>query len=87
MNDGTKLNSQFQINTITNTSLEYPSMAALKNNNIVVTWDDKTKYYQILTDNGIKIGSQFIVIPGISPSITSLANGNFVVAYTCIISI
>ena len=31
MNDGTKLNVPFQLNTITNPILEYPSISALKN--------------------------------------------------------
>ena len=53
INDGTKLNNKFQINNITNSTIENPSIIALKNNNFVVTWDDYGNIYnKIFTGNG-----------------------------------
>ena len=63
------------------------SFIALKNKNFVVIWDDKTNiYFQILNDNGIKVGLQLNIASGnffTYSSITTLANGNFVVTYRC----
>ena len=86
------MNSQFQINTITNSGIAHPSITVLKNNkNFVITWDNTTNtYIQILTDNGTKIGSQLNITSGSAlcySSITSLANSNFVVTYRCLLSI
>ena len=84
INDGTKFNSKFQINTNFNLLQEYLSIKTLKNNNFIVSWDVKYNVYaQIFTDNGTKVGSQLNIISGNSTfsSITSLVNGNFVVTY------
>ena len=86
-NDGTKLNSQFQINT-DSVSYNPETITALKNNNFVVTWDlHFNLYFQILTDNGIKVGSQLNITSAYFSSITSLANGNFVIVYRFSVSI
>ena len=83
INDGTKFNSQFQINNVSS-NIDLISITALKNNNFVVTWDNNNNITgQILTDNGNKVGLPFVNTGGDFASITSLANGNFVVAYTC----
>ena len=83
-NDGIKLNDQFQINTNINLNIETPSIIALKNNNFIVVWNI---YFQIFTDTGTKIGSEFNLTYGNLVIVAALANGNFVAAYRCYPSI
>ena len=82
INDGTKLNDRFQINT--HQIYGTLSIIILTNDNFVVSWDYSSQIFnQILTNNGVKVGSQNnFTQQGEYISTASLANGNFVMSYS-----
>jgi hypothetical protein len=92
-NNGTKQGSEFQVNTYTLNNQDSPSVAALSNNNFVVTWQSDGQdgssygiYGQIFSSNGMPQGPEFQVNTYTlndqdSSSVATLSNGNFVVAW------
>ncbi len=98
---GSKVGSQFQINTLTSGNQYAPSVSSLSNGNFVVAWQDGTGlvfdvngnvlgygnggnvFAQIFNPIGAKIGSQFQINTYMSnaPSVSSLSNSSFVVAW------
>ena len=94
LNNGTKSIDELLINTYIPNSQEGPSITALKNGNFVITWwgwsivatSSYNIFAQIFRDDGIKVGIEFLVDTYTSnnhggPKVTSLPNGNFVVAW------
>ena len=95
--NGAKIGSEFRVNSYVTNSQAYPSVASLPNGSFVVTWQsydqgisaDWGVYGQIFNGTGTKIGSEFPVYNvgqrNESPSVASLKDSNFVVAYqgTC----
>ena len=72
--NGSKMGSEFQVNTYTNSDQLYPSVTSLTNGNIVVSWtsnyqegdtsdsyNQRGVYAQIFTPSGQKIRSEFQV--------------------------
>ncbi|RZI47492.1 calcium-binding protein [Rickettsiales endosymbiont of Peranema trichophorum] len=91
--DGSKLGGEFQVNTYTNSDQYGPSITGLSNGNFVVVWYSYGQdgslygvYGQRYEADGSKLGGEFQVNSYTTgnqnaPSITSLSNGNFVVAW------
>jgi hypothetical protein len=91
--NGDKVGSEFRVNTWTTDYQEYPSITSLPNGGFVVVWQsykqdgsDWGVYGQRFDSNGNKVGSEFWVntwtlYDQLSPSITSLSNGGFVVVW------
>lgn len=94
--DGTRLGSQFQINTTMEDSQKSPSITGLSNGGFVVTWDDSSQSAgdnswtsirgQVFSQTGLKDGAEFLVNTTtagmqIFSSVTSLTNGGFVVSW------
>jgi hypothetical protein len=94
--NGNKVGSEFQVNTWTTWSQEYPSVTSLSNGGFVVVWQsygqdgsDYGVYGQRFDSNGNKVGSEFQVntwTVGYQeyPSITSLSYGGFGVVWQSI---
>ncbi len=95
--NGTEIVTEFRVNESTNNRQESPSVTALANGNFVVTWTsfdqqqgdtfDGVIKARIFDANGDEIVSEFLVNEFTNstqsdPSITALANGNFVVIWT-----
>ncbi len=90
---GTKIGSEFQVNTYTASNQWLPSAAGLSNGNFVVTWDSAGQngssrgvYGQLYDGSGTKIGNEFQVNTytagfQVSPSAAGISNGNFVVTW------
>ncbi len=92
---GAKVGNQFQANTYTAGSQDFPSTHSLNNGNIVVTWTDESGedgsgdgvFAQIFNATGSKVGVEFQVntytsgIQGVSTT-TALSNGNFIISWT-----
>ncbi|WP_342452484.1 Ig-like domain-containing protein, partial [Pararoseomonas baculiformis] len=93
---GDKVGSEFLVNTHTSNDQSLPTITGLSNGNFVVSWFDLSGTLgdssgtsikaQIFNASGTKIGSEFRVntetnLSQISPTITSLANGGFVVSW------
>jgi len=90
---GTKIGSEFQVNTYTLDEQSRPSVTSLNNRNFVVTWQSLGQdgsnwgvYGQIFNGIGTKIGSEFQVNTfttndQAAPSVAELSNGNFVVSW------
>jgi hypothetical protein len=90
---GNKVGSEFQVNTYTNGSQEYPSVTGLSGGGFVVTWQsflgdtsDYGIYGQLFDSTGNKVGSEFPVKSytnnvQMKPSVTGLSGGGFVVAW------
>jgi hypothetical protein len=91
--NGNKVGSEFQVNTWTTDSQYVPSITSLPNGGFVVVWESNWQdgsnfgvYGQRFDSNGNKVGSEFQVNTWTTrdqrhPSITSLPNGGFVVAW------
>jgi hypothetical protein len=90
--NGGKVGSEFQVNTWTTDSQEYPSITSLSSGGFVVVWDGEGQghnsgvYGQRFDSNAGKVGSEFRVNTWTTdfqyrPSITSLSNGGFVVVW------
>ncbi len=92
--NGAKVGSEFQVNTYTPNAQAFPSVSSLSNGDFVVAWEDSNGhdgssygvFGQIFTATGTKIGTEFQVNTYTAggqyyPSISSLSNGNFVVAW------
>jgi hypothetical protein len=92
--DGTRVGSEFRVNTYTTGSQEGPSVNSLADGGFVVTWvslgQDGSKsgiYGQVYSDDGTRVDSEYLVStyttgsPG-GPSVNSLADGGFVVAWS-----
>jgi len=89
-----KVGNEFQVNTYTNSSQTDPSIASFGNDNFVVTWSsnfqdgsDRGIYGQLFDNKGVKIGNEFQVNTyttkgQYNPSVATLSNGNFIVAWT-----
>jgi hypothetical protein len=91
--NGNKVGSEFRVNTWTTDDQEFPSITSLSNGGFVVVWESDGQdgywdgvYGQRFDSNGNKLGSEFQVNTWttndqMSPSITSLSNGGFVVVW------
>ena len=91
--DGSKLGSEFQVNTYTSSHQRYPDVAVLKDGSYVITWDSYNQdgsnegiYGQRFDANGNVDGSEFRINTYTSshqnnPTITALEDGGFVVAW------
>ena len=94
---GVPLGSEFLVNTTTASSQTTPALATLSNGGFVATWVDASATGadtsslairgQIFTANGVKSGPEFVVNSTtenfqFGQSVTALANGRFVVAWT-----
>ena len=92
--DGTPIGSEFQVNTYTSHSQDSPSITSLSDGRFVVTWVSEDQdgsslgvYCQVYDGDGSRVGDEFRVNTyttsfQIDPSITSLADGGFVVTWT-----
>ncbi len=94
--DGSTFGAEFLANTTTTNSQSQPTITALANGRFVVAWTDlsqtggDTSQYAIrahlFNADGSTAGSEFLVntttaLAQISPTVTGLANGRFVVAW------
>lgn len=87
--DGTKLGSEFLMNTEVSGDQEFPALSALPTGGFVAVWQDNSGFGikgQIYNATRSKVGSEFLVnteVTGdqLNPSVTSLPNGGFVVAW------
>ncbi len=95
--NGSKSGDEFLVNTTPTDAQETPTIAALADGRFVVAWRDDSQTggdssnsavrAQIFSGNGSKLGGQFLVNTATnnaqdSPTITALANGGFVIAWT-----
>jgi Ca2+-binding RTX toxin-like protein len=95
--DGSKVGSEFLVNTQTANNQEVPAITGLKNGGFVVVWEDRSGTLgdasgssvkaQEFSAGGVKVGSEFLVntdTPGSQsgPTIAGLANGGFVVTWS-----
>jgi large repetitive protein len=95
-NDGSPRVNEFQVNYLQDAALNYLSLGALSNADVVVTWSSSGQtsssgstfiFVQQLSPSGSFVGSPFQVTSFSSgentePSIAGLANGRFVVSWT-----
>ncbi len=89
--NGAKTGGEFLVNTSTNSAQRYPSVTGMENGGFAVSWmsahsGSSAIYSQVFDSNGNKSGSELKVNTSSSlllhlPSITSLANGNYVVSW------
>jgi hypothetical protein len=91
--NGSRVGSEFQVNTWTTYDQWGPSITSLSNGGFVVVWQSAWQdgssygvYGQRFDANGNKVGSEFQVNTWttrdqLNPSITSLSNGGFVVVW------
>ncbi len=71
---GSKVSSQFQVDTSTNGNQILPSVSSLNNGNLVITWFDQVSgvFGQIFNATGAKVSSQFqLGTPGTGSQISS----------------
>jgi hypothetical protein len=95
--DGTEVGGEFLVNTQTSNGQFSPSVTGLPNGGFVVSWRDASGTLgdasgssikaQLFAADGGKVGSEFLVNTETAdnqsaPTITGLANGNFVVSWT-----
>ena len=92
-NSGTKIGSEFQINTYTSDSQVDVSLASLKDCGFVATWnsigqdgDSAGIYGQVFNEEGLSVGEEFQVNTYIdneqeAPAITGLDDGGFVITW------
>jgi len=90
---GEKIRSEFRINTFINGSQGSPSVASIKNNHFIVTWQsldqdgsDWGVFGQLFDENCSKIGNEFPIniytdLDQSKPAVASLQNNNFVVVW------
>ncbi|RXT36746.1 hypothetical protein [Bradyrhizobium betae] len=94
--DGSKVGSEFLVNTATASDQLKPTISALPNGGFVVTWYDFSKVggdssgsgikAQIYAADGSKVGGEFLVNTTtvnsqFTPTVTALSNGDFAVAW------
>ncbi|MGF1499066.1 MAG: right-handed parallel beta-helix repeat-containing protein, partial [Elainellaceae cyanobacterium] len=91
--DGTLVGSEFQVNTTTAGSQNYPAIATLSDNSIVVAWNsygqDGSAYgivAQRLAADGTPLGGEWVVNSATTanqrqPDITALTDGGFVITW------
>ncbi len=91
--NGSKIGSEFRVNSYTTNNQFGSSVASLADGNFVVTWassgqdgDWNGVYGQLFDGNGSKIGSEFransyTISYQDNPSVASFSNGNFVVTW------
>ena len=94
-NNGTKLGTEFVVSTFP-TDKSSISISSISNSNFMIVWSSQGQdiiggtdwgiYGQSFTSSGVKIGNEFRVNTYIigeqqNPSITSLANGNYIVTW------
>ncbi|HEY7228915.1 MAG TPA: cadherin domain-containing protein [Pseudolabrys sp.] len=93
--DGSKFNGEFLVNTTTSSGQDAPQIVALANGGFVVTWEDFSGVgdgssgsikAQIFNADGSRSGSEVLVNTvtdgaQITPKITALTNGDFVVIW------
>ena len=89
----TPVGSEFLVNTVTTSDQDTPSVTGLNNGNFVVTWesagqdgDGETIMGQIFDATGARVGTEFQINQTtagdqITPRITALADGGFVVTW------
>ena len=87
------MNDEFRVNTYTNNSQPYPSIANLSNGKFVVTWSSLEQdgwgwgiYGQIFNNNGTLYGSEFQVNTytanyQVYSAVADLGNEKFVVTW------
>jgi flagellin-like hook-associated protein FlgL len=93
--DGSKEDTEFQINTSTSEGQLAPEAAELSNGSIIVVWEDRSEldgsakgiFGQILNSYGTKIGDEFQINDYTCgdqsvPFVTALSEGGFVVGWT-----
>jgi hypothetical protein len=95
--DGSKSGGEFLVNTITEASQDQPTITVLADGRFVVAWTDFSKTGgdtnheavrgQVFNADGTKSGGEFLVNTKTAhaqydPTITGLADGRFVVAWT-----
>jgi len=89
-----KIGSEILVNQLTEGNQEFADIAALKNGQFVVTWQDSGNSIgfgaeikaQIFDAAGGKVGDEFLVNTSLTgdqqkPVVTSLSDGNFVIAW------
>lgn len=94
--DGTKAGTEFLVETQTAGNQTVPTVTGLANGGFVVSWQDASGTLgdtsgtsikaQVFAADGSKVGSEFLVNTQVahdqlSPSVTALSNGDFVVAW------
>ena len=84
---GTRIGTEFLVNTETVSSQSASDIAALTNGGFVVTWDHNgTAKAQVYDTNGVRVGGEITVDPaagnGSAPRVTGLDGGRFVVAWS-----
>ncbi len=95
--DGSKLGSEFLVNTTTARTQEFSSVTALENGGFVVSWTDQSLSpddtslsairAQVFAADGSKTGGEFLVNTTtagsqLTSSATALAGGGFVISWT-----
>ena len=95
--DGTKVGTEFLVNTQTEYNQQYPAITGLANGGFVVSWQDNSRTLgdssstsikaQVFAADGSKLGSEFLVNTQTAsnqdaPTIASLTDGGFVASWT-----
>ncbi|MBT6429543.1 MAG: DUF4347 domain-containing protein, partial [Rhodospirillaceae bacterium] len=90
---GTKIGTEFLVNTTTSLSQDNSSVTALADGGFLVTWDQSLSigvdgyniYAQRYDDTGVKVGSEFQVETGAFaqnlPSVAGLTDGSYVISW------
>ncbi|MDF2866948.1 MAG: Hemolysin-type calcium-binding region, partial [Gammaproteobacteria bacterium] len=93
--NGTKVGSEFLVNTFTNNEQSNPTLTTLSDGGFIVSWQSTHQvsstsardiYAQAFTANGTKVGSEFLVNTftpreQAEPTLTALSDGGFVVSW------
>ena len=95
--DGSKVGTEFLVNTATVAQQLQPTIASLSSGGFVVTWHDRSQSLgdfilgsikaQVFAADGSKVGSEFLVNTQIgdeqfAPTVTGLSNGGFIITWT-----
>jgi hypothetical protein len=95
--NGTKIDTDFTVNTITGNNQNSPDVALLDNGNFVVVWQDSSFANgqdsrwdiraQVFNANGGRVGSEFTVNPltpgnQVAPKVAAFDSGQFLVTWT-----
>lgn len=90
--DGTRMGGEFIVNSRFDVTHDTPVIAALADGRFVVAWSEAgtALYGQLFDADGMRSGAEFRICPATSltpqsylePTITTLADGRFVVAWT-----
>ena len=85
---GTKVGSEFLVNTTTAGSQNIPIISALSDSGFVIAWSDQSNNSvkaQVFDDTGSKVGSEFPIttttVGGVPTAIAGLDGGGFVIAW------